>query len=253
MTEADWNACTHPTPMLEFLRQRGGKASDRKLRLFACACCRRIWPHFIDSRSRRLVEVAEAFADGLADGETLQSAFDDSSEAQDAVHWEGGDAVEQGAAEAVLGLRAELNLAAVLDEVDEVVGEYAAGQEWDRINKTPDNHWSVRDREHREVFERGVATERVVQTILLRDVVGPRSFRPLPPLDPDWLSWNGGIVRQLAEAMYAKRDFTPEWMGVLGAALLDAGCTDAEILKHCGGPGPHTRGYWVVDTVLGKE
>ena len=37
MTEDEWHACTHPTPMLEFLR---GKACDRKLRLFACAYAR---------------------------------------------------------------------------------------------------------------------------------------------------------------------------------------------------------------------
>jgi len=45
MTEAEWLACNDPAMMLDCLR---GKASGRKLRLFACACVQRMhrqcWP-----------------------------------------------------------------------------------------------------------------------------------------------------------------------------------------------------------------
>ncbi len=39
MTEAEWLACADPDPMLKFRR---GKVSERKLRLFAVGCCRRV-------------------------------------------------------------------------------------------------------------------------------------------------------------------------------------------------------------------
>jgi hypothetical protein len=62
VTEAEWLACTDPTPMLEFLRT---KITERKLRLFGVACCCRILHLMPDERSRRAVQVAEMFADGL--------------------------------------------------------------------------------------------------------------------------------------------------------------------------------------------
>jgi hypothetical protein len=51
--------------------------------------------------------------------------------------------------------------------------------------------------------------------------------------------------------MYDSRDFSV--MPILADALQDAGCDNEDILSHCRGDGPHVRGCWVVDLVLGKE
>src|SRR5262245_49669331 len=68
MTESQWLKGRKPQPMLAFLRRN---ASDRKLRLFACAICRRVWDRLEHRSSRAVVEVAELFADG----ETTKSAL----------------------------------------------------------------------------------------------------------------------------------------------------------------------------------
>ncbi len=74
MTEAEWLACKDLNAMLEFL---GERISSRKLRLFACACCRRVWPLLTEPTSRHAVEVAERYADGLATKEELLAARND--------------------------------------------------------------------------------------------------------------------------------------------------------------------------------
>jgi hypothetical protein len=54
----------------------------------------------------------------------------------------------------------------------------------------------------------------------------------------------------LAQAIDDERAF--DRLPILADALEDAGCTDADLLNHCRGPGLHVMGCWVVDMLLGK-
>ena len=73
MTESEWLGSVRPDEMLSFLHS---KVTERKLRLFAVACCRPIRHGLSDERSIRAVEVAEAFADGLMNQKELTIAHD---------------------------------------------------------------------------------------------------------------------------------------------------------------------------------
>ena len=55
---------------------------------------------------------------------------------------------------------------------------------------------------------------------------------------------------RLALATYDVRTF--DHLPVLVDAFEDAGCADADLLGHLRGPGPHVRGCWAVDLLLGK-
>src|SRR5262249_19324861 len=81
---------------------------------------------------------------------------------------------------------------------------------------------------------------------MIWDVFG-NPFRPVT-LDPFWPT---PTLVALARRMYESRDFSP--MPILADALQDAGCDNDDILDHCRGDGPHVRGCWVVDMLLGKE
>jgi hypothetical protein len=89
-------------------------------------------------------------------------------------------------------------------------------------------------------------TEQVRQSELLRDVFG----NPFQPVEFS-ASWRTDTAVSLARQMYAVRDFSA--MPILADALQDAGCDNDDVLNHCRGEGPHVRGCWVVDGVLGKE
>jgi hypothetical protein len=91
--------------------------------------------------------------------------------------------------------------------------------------------------------------EMVAQFKLLMDF-GTNRERRLP-VKPSWLSRNSGFIPKLAQSIY--NDQTFNLLPNLADALEDAGCDNANILNHCRGPGPHVRGCWVVDLLLGKS
>ncbi len=69
-TATMWAECSDPALMLDHLK---GRVSDRKLRLFAVACCRRV-PHLLTKRrSQKAVDIAERYADGTANGDELEA------------------------------------------------------------------------------------------------------------------------------------------------------------------------------------
>ena len=88
--------------------------------------------------------------------------------------------------------------------------------------------------------------ERDLVCAVLRDIFG-NPFRPVA-FDPAWRTEH---TAGIASKMYEERDFAG--MPILADALEEAGCDNADILAHCRQPGPHVRGCWVVDLLLGKE
>ena len=79
MTEEEWLVCADPNLMLAHV---GGRASARTRRLFAAACCRRNWHLLEDDYSRRAVDAAEGYADGLVSFEEWLSAHANATDAR---------------------------------------------------------------------------------------------------------------------------------------------------------------------------
>ena len=216
MTEAEWLACTDAQPLLSFLV---GTASARKLRLIACGCCRQIWDRLTDERSRRAVEVAERFADGLATSGDLLAA---SHAAYDAAM---AAASTHGPNWAAAGAAADTSNPEIARRVlgDGGAVSFAA--------------------------YKAKSGRRLRQCQVIWDIMGPLPFRPVAA-EAAWLTWNGGMVTKLARGIYEERAY--DRLPVLADALEEAGCAEAELLGHLRSAGPHVRGCWALDLILGK-
>lgn len=217
LTEARWLATPDPPSMLGHLVRHRKAPTERKFRLFACACARRAFGTLRSEAGRTVVAVAERFADGEVAESTLIRAWRAAS--RDLIDYQRMPTLEEYRVQK--SLYAAIGTAAERDALVEVSGLVEEAAE-DRL------------------------VERAALCRLLCSVVGPLPFRPVV-IAPAWLT---ASVRGLADSIYRTRDFSG--MPVLADALEEAGCSDAEILGHLRGDGPHVRGDWVLDLILGK-
>jgi hypothetical protein len=224
MTEAEWLTSENSRSMLDHLLDI--PVSDRKLRLFAVACCRQMWALF-DERSRNAVEVVERHVDGMASAEELAHASLATFRAYE----------EELIGTASVATGPTGTTAYFLTRTIPIIGSDGRQLPFDSTRKAIIGVIKSVRQSH---VEAGLVAA------LFRDTIG-NPFRPVT-VDP---SWRTSTVLAIAKATYHEGAF--DHLPILADCLEDAGCTDAAILKHLRGPGPHVRGCWCIDLLLNKK
>lgn len=213
MTEAEREWLQATQPIL-MLAHLGERASRRKLLLFGCAAIRRVWHLLTHKHGRRAVETVERFADGLT-----------SSQAVTLAAGKAGWQIQYAVGDSRLALAAARDLADAQRHRDL----------WSSIRGAASGILTI-----------DFSSEAVAQARFLHDIFSD-PFQPVN-FDP---RWRYETTVALAGGIYAGGAF--DRMPILADALEDVGCDDRAILDHCRGPGPHVKGCWVVDLILGKE
>jgi hypothetical protein len=243
--------CTEPKAMLEFVRDAGG-LGERKTRLFAVACCRRVWHLLQEGRTREAVLSLERYADGAATAQELTAAALQAHQvAEERRHADDSHAAAavENALYADVPVRYrdedEEGEAAPRDVIANAVdaafaAAWAAAHDVNRDEVGTTDGWFAT-----------MKAEEAEQCRLARCIYGSQLFRRPPSVDPLWLTWKEGTIPKMVRFIYDERCFAA--LSVLADALEEAGCTDGELLSHCRGPGPHFRGCWIVDLLLGKH
>jgi hypothetical protein len=273
MTYEDWLNARSPGPLLRYMLPL---ASVRQYRLFAVACCRRIWPLVQSKRARWWVESAENLVDGkpilcdvddLADDECrgqrpvgewvrqrkrvgrpvpwkLESEWDN--------YWEAFQHIDGYRQDRTGNFRYYAIRAAHSSIQPEVNDDEDAQRDPTRPRLIASHqyaaeavaHWRRPD-DNAMYDPQAIAEELAGQIPLFWDIFG-NLFGPTE-FDPRWRTSD---VVGLAQAVYEDRVF--DRLPILGDALMDAGCDDEQVLAHCRSDGPHVRGCWLVDLILNK-
>lgn len=214
MDEATWLACDDARRLLAAVRSR---CSERKLRLAACACCRAVWVLVTDRRSRRAVEAAERHADSLADDGLLLDRYPAAVSAAHKIERKFGEDDPR------LAVATAASYTALTDPAEDVA-RFTINQLLPAL--PADGH------------------ARLCAT--LREVLG-NPFRPVA-VPPESVS---PAAQAVARTVYDEGQFAE--LPVLADALEDDGCSCRELLEHLRSAGPHFRGCWALDAVLGNR
>jgi hypothetical protein len=214
VTEAEWRTNTDPRPLIRHL---GERVDGRKGRLFVAACGRRVAALCGHGLLDVPIRVAEKVADGAAtDGERADA-------------W---------------AAIADLNRqSAPLDDLARwaclalgwAVGGGPRPAHWDSL-------WDFLPPAANVSGPPGVPTPAAALRCLFGNPFRRVTFESRCRTED---------AIGVARGIYEDRAF--DRLPLLADALMDAGCDDDQVLDHCRLPGPHTRGCWVVDLVLGKE
>jgi hypothetical protein len=227
----EWSSCSNPITMFDGIR---GRVGERKCRLFTVACCRRADPTLSACAEARVaVETTERYVDGLASSSELEAA---SNAAREAVYRpfirpaspDAGDSETSHIARIARWASETRTWAERPGEPWWYGATLIAGNESDLRRQKPNDNW------------------RSWSSCIIRCIFG-NPFRPVA-FDPKWRTED---VLGLSRGIYEDRAF--DRLPLLADALMDAGCDDEQVLAHCRNNGPHARGCWVVDLVLGKE
>jgi hypothetical protein len=218
MTEAEWLECGEAWQLDNAVREQ---VSTRKVRLFLAACCRSVW-NSLPADCHKVIQVNELFADGQVGPKEMESAC-----------------------LACRGISTNLEM--------RVIESMMA---W-RPSFTPLNEVALeRAGKAGDISPNTLARFAAGHADLFREVIG-NPFRPVS-INQSWLDWNDSAVVRLAQAAYDERELSSghldtHRLAILADALEEAGCSDAEVLTHLRDPGPHVRGCWVLDLLLGKQ
>jgi hypothetical protein len=271
MTEAEWDAWTDADEMLALVADRDAPSgaivppillSERKLRLFLIACCRRQREWFTDPRCQQALEVAERFADNCDEADHYAAAKNASEAVIDARDRAKGDPDRDPWVRAASATVRVCEIPARWLVWRGAYGGTLTYEEciyphdrrieagrllWDMATVVADRDFDFTGTNVQgPTYEDRLRGEGMAQANLLRCIAG-NPFHSVT-VDPHWRT---APVLGIAESVYAERAF--DRLPILADALEDAGCTDAEILTHCRARSEHARGCWVVDLLLGKE